>query len=107
MKILIDESLPRYLKKMMADHEAVTVQEAGWAGLKNGELLSRAESSYRVFLTADKNLRYQQNIEGRQLGLIVFPTNKLSVIKKLSDQLKTALAEVRDGQCVELTLPDT
>ncbi len=65
MKILIDESLPRYLKRMLAEHDAQTVQDMGWAGIKNGKLLNLAESEFDVFLTADKNIRYQQNLKGQ------------------------------------------
>lgn len=42
MKILNDESLPRYLKSMLEDHEADTVQEMGWAGFKNGDFVELA-----------------------------------------------------------------
>ena len=106
MKILIDESLPRQLKQMLLDHEADTVQEMGWAGIQNGELIAKAEPIYSVFLTADKNLRYQQNMVGRTLALIIFPTNKLSVVKRLADQLETALGNVMAGKYIELPMPE-
>lgn len=57
MRILIDENLPRYLKRVWAGDEVKTVQEMGWAGIKNGELLKLAEPDFDVFLTADKNIR--------------------------------------------------
>ena len=60
MKILIDECLPSYLKTALTG-TCQTVQEAGWSSVKNGPLLARAERSFDVFLTADQNLRYQQN----------------------------------------------
>lgn len=102
MKILIDESLPRYLKRMLKEYEVFTVQEIGWGGLKNGALLARAEGQFDVFLTADKNLRYQQNFKGRQLAVIIFPTNKLSVIKQLDAALKAALSGIMVGGFNEL-----
>ncbi len=105
MKVLIDESLPRHLEKMLIDHEADTVQGLGWAGIKNGDLISKAEVIYDVFLTADKNLRYQQNMAGRTLALIVFPTNKLSVVKQLAHELEAALSRIQSGEFIELELP--
>ena len=81
MRILIDESLPRYLKLVLASHDVKTVQEIGWGGIKNGPLLSLAEADFDVFLTGDKNLRYQQNLKARKLAIVVFPSNKLSVVR--------------------------
>ncbi len=102
MKILIDESLPRYTLQIVQGYEAYTVQYMGWSGIKNGELLNRAEGQFDVFLTADKNLRYQQNLVGRAIALIVFPSNKLSVVKELEMPQKTALRAVTPGMFIEL-----
>jgi len=102
MKILIDESLPRYLKRVLPEHEARTAQEIGWAGVKNGELLRLAELDFEVFLTADRNIRYQQNLEGRKLAIIEFPSNRLSVVKRLESALKTKLAQIKPGDYVAL-----
>jgi predicted nuclease of predicted toxin-antitoxin system len=102
VKILVDESLPRYLKRVLAGYEAFTVQEMGWGGIRNSELLAKAESDFDVLLTADKNLRYQQNLSGLALAIIVFPSNRLSVVKGLAGQVKAALADIRRGEIVEL-----
>jgi predicted nuclease of predicted toxin-antitoxin system len=105
MKILIDESLPRYLKRVLTDHEARTAQEMGWAGVKNGELLRLAELDFGVFLTADKNIRYQQNLRGRKLTIIEFPSNRLSVVKRLEAVLKVKLEQIKPGDYVALDWP--
>lgn len=105
MKILIDESLPRYLKRMLAEHDAQTVQDMGWAGIKNGKLLNLAELEFEVFLTADKNIRYQQNLKGRKLAIVEFPSNKLSVVKRLEAELKTTLQQINIGDYVILAWP--
>ena len=102
MRILIDESLPRYLKQVLVEHAVFTVQEMGWAGIRNSELLAKAESNFDVLLTADKNLRYQQNLSGLAVAIIVFPSNRLSVVKTLAPQVKDALSVVRQGEIVEL-----
>lgn len=102
MKILIDESLPRYVLQILAGYEAYTVQYMGWSGIKNGALLNLAEGQFDIFLTADKNLRYQQNLFGRAIVLIIFPSNKLSVVKQLEAPLKATLESVTPGMIVEL-----
>jgi hypothetical protein len=102
VKILIDESLPRFTLQLVQGHEAYTVQYMGRAGTKNGALLQRAEGQFDVFLTADKNLRYQQNLAERTLAIVVFPSNKLSVVKQLAISLQQALATTSPGAIIEL-----
>ena len=102
MKILIDESLPRFTLQLVQGHEAYTIQYMGWAGTKNGALLQRAEGQFDMFLTADKNLRYQQNLTERTLAIVVFPSNKLSVVKQLEMSLQRALAAATPGAIIEL-----
>lgn len=68
MLILLDEQLPRQLAPFLKGHEARTVQQQGWAGLKNGELLREASAAgFQVFLTADQNIEFQQNLEKAEL----------------------------------------
>ena len=86
----------------MQGYEAYTVQYMGWSGIKNGDLLNRAEGQFDVFLSADKNLRYQQNLVGRAIALIVFPSNKLGVVRRLEMPLKSALSSVMPGMFIEL-----
>ncbi len=105
MKILIDESLPCHLKRMLSAHEADTVQELNWQGTKNGALLARAEGLYEVFLTADKNLRYQQNLRERTLAIIEFPSNKLSIVKAVELALHDALEQIIQGEYITLAYP--
>lgn len=59
MKILLDECLPRRIKRELPGHEVLTVPEAGWTSLKNGRLLRLAEVSFDVFITVDRNMQYQ------------------------------------------------
>ena len=56
MRILIDECLPRKLRLLLVGHEAITVAQAGWSGLKNGKLLALAQEGFDVFITIDQNL---------------------------------------------------
>ncbi len=72
MRVLLDEQLPRQLARELIDHEVRTVQQQRWAGLKNGELLQRAaEAGYDVFITADQNIEFQQNLVQARLFILV------------------------------------
>ena len=102
MKILLDECLPHYLKRALIGHEVRTVQESGWAGRKNGELLTLAESSFEAFLTSDQNLRYQQSLAGRAIAIIELPTNTLSVVKLLVPDILGTLAKIRPGDYLQI-----
>jgi len=73
VRVLIDECAPRALKPALAagGHNCETVQERGWSGKKNGELLNLAEDKFDVLVTLDTNLRYQQNLAGRRVAIVV------------------------------------
>src|SRR5260370_14228891 len=77
MRILIDECAPRALKKHLINqgHECRTVQEAGWSGKENGDLLSLAEAAFDVLVTVDTNLRYQQNLTRRKIAIVVLQSS--------------------------------
>jgi hypothetical protein len=88
MKVLLDECAPKFLKRALLNHEVRTVQEVGCSGLRNGELIKRAGTEFDVFVTADKNLRYQQNLTERKIPIIELSTNKLSVVKELIGEIQ-------------------
>jgi hypothetical protein len=71
MRLLLDESLPRGLKRHLSSHKVTTVPEQGWAGKSNGELLRLAEEEFDAFLTADQNVEYQQNLGSYRLDVVV------------------------------------
>lgn len=80
MKVLLDECLPRKLRRHLPGHEVFTVPEMGWAGVKNGALLRLVESAqpeFAVFLTMDGNLQYQQNLPAKKLAFAgEFPSRR-------------------------------
>ena len=104
MKILFDESVPRLLKRRLPHLDISTVQEMGWAGLRNGELLRRAEEHFDVFVTADQNLRYQQNLSGRKLAILVLPSNQVPLVARLVPVVETLLATIQPGIVVDVPL---
>ena len=105
MKILLDESVPRLLKLRLTHLDISTVQELGWAGIRNGELLRRAEAQFDVLVTADQNLRYQENLSGRKLAILVLPSNQVPVVTQLLPQVETTLATIQPGTLVEIPSP--
>ena len=80
MKILIDECTPHVLKRLLTGFEIMTVQELGWAGIKNGALLELTEKQFDVLITSDQNLKYQQNLANRQLTIVQLPTNQVPLV---------------------------
>lgn len=68
MCVLLDECLPRRLKRELPDHEVRTAPEMGWAGVENGELLRLASGEFDVFITVDRSLEFQQNLSDLALG---------------------------------------
>jgi hypothetical protein len=96
MKVLLDECLPRKLKYHMPGHECETVPEAGWAGKRNGELLLLAEESgFEIFVTLDRGLEYEQNLEGRKIAIVLISA-KSSQLADLLPQMPSVLNAVRD-----------
>ena len=70
MKLLLDECVPRPLKRDLAKHDVSTVAEAGYGGLKNGTLLRAAAGKYDVLITVDRNIAFQQNISSFQIAVL-------------------------------------
>ena len=62
MRVLLDENLPVDLAAELVGHQVTTVSGLGWQGIKNGELLQRAQGTFEVLVTMDRNLEFQQNI---------------------------------------------
>ncbi len=104
MRVLLDECLPRRLAARLAGHEVKTVPQAGWASIRDGELLKRAASDYDVFVTADRNLSFQQNLAGLKMAVIVLraPSNRFEDLLPLTPGILTALMTIKRGQLVEV-----
>ena len=98
MRILLDEQLPRQLAPYLIGHDARTVQQESWAGLKNGLLLGSAEAAgFDVFLTGDQNLEFQQNISKRRLGVVVLCAAS-NALEDLVPLIPGALAAIEASQ---------
>ena len=71
MRILLDESLPKDLAPLISGHDVTTVRAAGGSSIKNGKLLSLAAAQFDVFITADRNLEFQQNLAALPIAVVV------------------------------------
>ena len=93
MKVLLDECVPKRLKRLFINHEVFTVPEAGWPGIKNGELLRKASEKFDIFITVDRNLSFQQNLTNLPLPVIVIhsKSNKLKDIEPLMSHVMQLL----------------
>jgi predicted nuclease of predicted toxin-antitoxin system len=107
MRILIDECAPRALKRHLINHghECLTVQEAGWSGRQNGELLSLAEISFDVLVTVDTNLRYQQNLSGRRIAVVILQSssNRIEHLRQHFPACVLALEKIKPGEVALLS----
>ena len=105
MRILLDEQLPRQLAPYLGGHDVRTVQQQGWAGFKNGVLLTHAEADgFAVFLTSDQNLEYQQRLSDRRLGVVVLCalSNAIEDLLPLIPAALIAIEAVQPGQVVRV-----
>jgi predicted nuclease of predicted toxin-antitoxin system len=105
MRVLLDEQLPRHLAREIGGHGVSTVQQRGWAGLKNGELLRlAADAGFDVLVTADRNLQFQQNLSQSRIGIILLiaPSNALEDLLPLVPSLVAAIPKSRSGQLLRV-----
>ena len=73
--------------------------------MKNGDLLADASQQFTVLITADKNLRYQQNLTGHRLSIIVLPTNQVSLVVTLLPDIQKTLKTIQPGDLIQIPLP--
>jgi len=106
MRLLIDECLPRKAKFFFAEagHNCQTVQDAGFSGKENGELLALAEGMFEVLVTIDRNIRYQQNIKDRKIAILIIcaASSDLDDIRPHIPKALSALNSIKPGQIVEV-----
>jgi len=106
MRILLDECVPKRLKRHLKGHNALTVAELGWAGKKNGELIRlMLKHNLQAFLTIDQNLSYQQNL--REAGVIVVVMsageNRMDDLRPLIPRVLAALDKASPDSLIIIT----
>ena len=96
MRILLDESVPEKLGKLLVGHTCTTVQRQGWASIKNGKLLVLAKDQFDLLLTADKGMEYQQNQDTLPVAILVVraKSNRLEDLARAVPEILAALGEI-------------
>ena len=108
MRILIDECLNRRLRRALPGHQVSSVQEMGWSGLRNGELLAAmAEAGFEVFLTGDRNLQFQQHVPSLAVAVVVLAARSTKLVDTLPlmGQVEAVLTQLQPGQ-VRMIYPE-
>ena len=107
MRLLLDECLPRMLKRDLVGHDVATVVEAGYSGMKNGALLRTAAGNYDVFITVDQNLPFQQNIGSLEIAVLVLVAGgiKYDDLQALAPQVLETLPTLKSGEIRRLEKP--
>jgi hypothetical protein len=100
VKVLLDECVDRRLARDIVGHEVRTVPEAGWAGLKNGELLKRAQEQFDVFVTVDRNLPFQSGLSTFSIAVVILrtPTSRLDDLRALVPKLLAVIPTSKGGE---------
>lgn len=106
MKVLLDESVPVQVADALVGHDVSVVSRLGWAGMDNGDLLEAAEAAgFHVLILADKNLRYQQNLSGRQIAIVELWTNHRPTLERHFPQIAGAVSRASTGSYIIVTRP--
>jgi hypothetical protein len=105
--VLFDNGTPRTLARYLIDHHTVTEARArGWEELENGELLTEAEAAgFEILLTTDKRIRYQQNLTGRKIAIVVLGQGRWSLVKPHVAQVIAAVNSATPGSYAEVEIP--
>jgi len=104
MKILLDHGAPAPLRNELPAHNVETAFERGWSELRNGDLLREAESIFDLLITTDQNLKYQQNLSGRRIAILVLNTTSWPRIKRSAADVRAAVDAILPGAFVELAI---
>lgn len=105
MRILLDECVPWPMRRLLAGHSCTSVQEQGWSGIRNSDLLKRAEHQFDLFITADQNIRYQQNLASERIAVLELSTNDLRRINAAGQTIKDAVNKIREFEFQRLNIP--
>jgi hypothetical protein len=106
MLVLFDHVTPRGIARFLPGHTVTQAKDRGWDTLTNGDLLAEAErAGFDVLLTADKNMRYQQNLTGRRIALVVLSTPQWPLVRLHIERIAAAVNSAMPGSYVEVEIP--
>ena len=106
MLILFDHVTPGGIARFLLSHTIIKAKDRGWDTLSNGDLLAEAErAGFDLLLTADKNMRYQQNLRGRRIALVVLSTPRWPAVRLHLEKIATAINAATPGSYTEVDIP--
>ncbi len=106
MRVLFDHGAPGGIAGALSGHEVTLAIERGWDRISNGELLNLAEAAgFDVLLTTDKRIRYQQNLTGRRIAIVVLGNSTWRIVRLHLDRIAMVLAEATPGSYAEADIP--
>ncbi len=106
MRILFDQGVPRGLAATLRTHDVTEARQLKWEKVSNGELLQLAENAgFHLLLTTDKNVRYQQNLVGREISIVVLGRSPWWLVRKHLDAIIAAVNAARPGSYAEVDIP--
>src|SRR3954465_11290360 len=92
MRVLFDQNIPRNLRQFLPGHDIRTAAEMGWSALSNGLILDAAEAAgFHVMITADRNMRHQQNMTGRRIAVLIMSNNNRRMLEEGAPHISRAL----------------
>jgi len=106
LKVLFDQGTPVPLRRALVGCDVQTAFELGWSRLRNGELIAAAKGAgFEVFVTTDRNLKYQQNLTGRRMALVVLMTTSWPRLQLALPEIRVAVNGAEPGSYVEVSAP--
>ena len=106
MLVLFDHGTPAGIAAALANHNVTEARERGWDRISNGELLKRAENAgFDVIVTTDKRIRYQQNLAGRRIAIVVLGNQAWRMVQKHLGAIAKAVNQAEPGSYAEVEIP--
>lgn len=106
MRILFDQGVPRGLGRSLLGHEVTEARKLNWERISNGELLSLAEGAgFDLIVTTDKNVRYQQNLAGRKISIVVLGNSPWWLVRQHLSEIVAAVSVAYQGSYAEVEIP--
>lgn len=107
MRVLFDNGTPRGVATALADHIVEEARSRGWDAFRNGELLDAAEAAGFdvIIITTDRHIRYQQNLAGRKVAIVVLGKGRWRLIKSRLSTIAAAVAAATPGSFAEVEIP--
>jgi hypothetical protein len=106
MRILFDHGTPSGIAAALSAHEVTEARDRGWDRISNGELLKAAEDDgFDLLLTTDKRIRYQQNLTGRKIAILVLGNSTWRIVRLYLDRIAAAVNDVMPGSYADVDIP--